>query len=174
MEPFFRQFTESDRAVLEEEGDQVTPLLIPPLGKHYLDVWAEEERSLMPFDGYNSRRNSVDSTKDITPSRNSVSSVPFELTEDNIDQDEVSCGPLTERIICSLISEEVDPKLVKQDDEPTSQPAIAQSHPRNYAELEERVKRELRYIGLLGNEEVATSLCAPYFFFFFFLEKDMY
>ncbi|KAF9382307.1 Transcriptional regulator [Podila verticillata] len=154
MEPFFRQFTEADRAVLEEEGDQVTPLLIPPLGKHYLDVWAEEERSLMPFDGYNSRRNSVDSTKDIIPSRNAVSSVPFELTEDNIDQDEVSCGPLTERIICSLISEEVDPKLVKQDDESASQPAITQSHPRNYAELEERVKRELRYIGLLGNEEI--------------------
>ncbi|KAG0335457.1 Transcriptional regulator [Podila horticola] len=153
MEPYFRQFTEADRAVLEEEGDQVTPLLIPPLGKHYLDVWAEEERSLMPFEGYNSRRNSVDSTKDILPSRNTVSNVPFELTEDNIDQDEISCGPLTERIICSLISEEVDPKLVKQDDEPASQPVV-QSHPRNYAELEERVKRELRYIGLLGNEEI--------------------
>ncbi|KAG0095503.1 Transcriptional regulator [Podila epicladia] len=153
MEPYFRQFTEADRAVLEEEGDQVTPLLIPPLGKHYLDVWAEEERSLMPFDGYNSRRNSVDSTKDILTSRNTVSSVPFELTEDNIDQDEVSCGPLTERIICSLISEEIDLKLVKQDDEPASQQTV-QSHPRNYAELEERVKRELRYIGLLGNEEI--------------------
>ncbi|KAF9421050.1 Transcriptional regulator [Podila epigama] len=152
MDPYFRHFTEADRAILEEEGDQITPLMIPPLGKHYLEVWAEEERSLMPFDGFNSRRNSVDSTKEVPPSRNIVSSTPFELTDENIDQDEVSCGPLTERIICSLIAEDVDSKLIKQDDEPG--PSGINSQPRNYAELEERVKRELRYIGLLGNEEI--------------------
>ncbi|KAI7816550.1 histone acetyltransferases subunit 3-domain-containing protein [Gamsiella multidivaricata] len=159
MEPYFRPFTESDRVVLEEEGDQVTPLLIPPLGKHYLDVWAEEDRALMPYDGYESRRSSVDLVKDSTPSRNTVYNQPFELTDENIDQDEVSCGPLTERILCSLISEDVvDSKELKQDDDPPPSPSPAQtgvqSTARNYAELEERIKRELRYIGLLGNEEI--------------------
>ncbi|KAF9189449.1 Transcriptional regulator [Haplosporangium sp. Z 767] len=158
MEPYFRPFTESDRTVLEEDGDQVTPLLIPPLGKHYLDAWAEEDRLLLPLDGFDSRRNSVDSNKDPTPSRNTVNSQPFELTDENIDQDEVSCGPLTERIICSLISEEVvDPKELNQDDDasaPSPSPAAPQSNARNYAELEERIKRELRYIGLLGNDEI--------------------
>ncbi|KAG0198748.1 Transcriptional regulator [Mortierella sp. GBA30] len=158
MDPYFRPFTESDRTVLEEEGDQVTPLLIPPLGKHYLDAWAEEDRSLIPFDGFESRRNSVDSTKDPTPSRNTVYNQPFELTDENIDQDEISCGPLTERIICSLISEEVvEAKEIKQDDESSGSstaPATVQASARNYAELEERIKRELRYIGLLGNEEI--------------------
>ncbi|KAF9939505.1 Transcriptional regulator [Mortierella antarctica] len=158
MEPYFRPFTESDRTVLEEEGDQVTPLLIPPLGKHYLDAWAEEDRSLIPFDGLESRRNSVDSIKDPAPSRNTVHNQPFELTDENIDQDEVSCGPLTERIISSLISEEVvDSSDMKQDDNlsaPSPSPAAVQSSARNYAELEERIKRELRYIGLLGNDEI--------------------
>ncbi|KAF9904360.1 Transcriptional regulator [Linnemannia zychae] len=160
MDPYFRPFTESDRSVLEEqpETDQVTPLMIPPLGRHYQEVWAEEDRSLLPFDGYESRRNSVDSIKDPTPSRNTVYNQPFELTDENIDQDEVSCGPLTERIICSLISEEVaDTKdFVKDEEAPRASPspAAAQSNARNYAELEERIKRELRYIGLLGNEEI--------------------
>ncbi|KAG0258488.1 Transcriptional regulator [Mortierella polycephala] len=158
MEPYFRPFTESDRTVLEEDGDQVTPLLIPPLGKHYLDAWTEEDRLLLPLDGFDSRRNSVDSNKDPTSSRNIVNSQPFELTDENIDQDEVSCGPLTERIICSLISEEVvDSKELKQDEDvsaPSPSPAALQSNARNYAELEERIKRELRYIGLLGNDEI--------------------
>ncbi|KAF9582172.1 Transcriptional regulator [Lunasporangiospora selenospora] len=157
MDPYFRLFTESDRLVLEEEGDQVTPLLIPPLGKHYLDVWAEEERTLLPFDGsYGSRRNSVDSTKEPSQSRNYVNNTPFELTDENIEQEDISCGPLTERIISSLILEDVvDPKELKTDeDQPDPAPIVHQSNPRNYAELEERIKRELRYIGLLGNEEI--------------------
>ncbi|KAG0280126.1 Transcriptional regulator [Linnemannia exigua] len=160
MDPYFRPFTESDRSVLEEqpEVDQVTPLMIPPLGRHYQEVWAEEDRSLLPFDGYESRRNSVDSIKEPTPSRNTVYSQPFELTDENIDQDEVSCGPLTERIICSLISEEVaEAKDFAQDDDICVFSlffAVAQSNARNYAELEERIKRELRYIGLLGNEDI--------------------
>ncbi|KAF8967994.1 Transcriptional regulator [Entomortierella lignicola] len=162
MDPYFRPFTEADRAVLEEERDNVTPLLIPPLGKHYLDAWTEEDRALLPFDGFESRRSSVDIVKDTAPSRNTVYNQPFELTDENIDQDEVSCGPLTERIICSLIAEEVvDPKEIKDDDEQveaeaslSTTPAASQSNARNYAELEERIKRELRYIGLLGNEEI--------------------
>ncbi|ORZ27009.1 histone acetyltransferases subunit 3-domain-containing protein [Lobosporangium transversale] len=161
MEPYFRPFTEADRTLLEEEGDQVTPLLIPPLGKHYLDVWAEEDRAHLPYDGFESRRSSVDMAKDIA-SRNTVYNQPFELTDENIDQDEVSCGPLTERIICSLIAEDlVDPKEVKQDDDqlfetasPTPAQPGSQSTAKNYADLEERIKRELRYIGLLGNEEI--------------------
>ncbi|KAF9429560.1 Transcriptional regulator [Entomortierella beljakovae] len=159
MDPFFRPFLESDRTVLEEDGDTVTPLLIPPLGRHYLDVWAEEDRALLPFDGFESRRSSVDLPKDPALSRNTVYNQPFELTEENIDQDEVSCGPLTERIICSLIAEDVvEPNEIKQDEEQetpsTSTETANQSNTRNYAELEERIKRELRYIGLLGNEEI--------------------
>ncbi|KAI8602357.1 histone acetyltransferases subunit 3-domain-containing protein [Dissophora ornata] len=160
MEPYFRPFTESDRVVLEEEGDQVTPLLIPPLGKHYLDAWAEEDRALMPYDGYESRRSSVDLVKDPTLSRNTVYNQPFELTDENIEQDEVSCGPLTERIICSLIAEDVvEPKELTQDDDqsalpPSPAPTVAQSNAKNYAELEERLKRELRFVGLLGSDEI--------------------
>ncbi|KAF9363426.1 Transcriptional regulator [Mortierella sp. NVP85] len=157
MEPYFRPFTESDRAILEEDNDQVTPLLIPPLGRHYLETWAEEDRALMPYDGYESRRSSVDLVKENAPSRNTVYNQPFELTDENIEQDEVSCGPLTERIICSLIAGEVaEAKELKQDDDQAAGPAASgvQPGPKNYAELEERMKRELRYVGILGNEEI--------------------
>ncbi|KAK3828845.1 MAG: histone acetyltransferases subunit 3-domain-containing protein [Benniella sp.] len=157
MEPYFRPFTESDRTILEEDNDQVTPLLIPPLGRHYLEAWAEEDRALMPYDGYESRRSSVDLVKENAPSRNTVHNQPFELTDENIEQDEVSCGPLTERIICSLIAGEVaEAKELKQDDDQAAGLAASgiQPGPKNYAELEERMKRELRYVGILGNEEI--------------------
>jgi len=162
MEPYFRPFTESDRTILEEDNDQVTPLLIPPLGRHYLESWAEEDRALMPYDGYESRRSSVDLVKENAPSRNMVCNQPFELTDENIEQDEVSCGPLTERIICSLIAGEVaEAKELKQDDDQAAGLAASgiQPGPKNYAELEERMKRELRYVGILGNEEVNNGDC---------------
>jgi hypothetical protein len=49
IEPYFRPFTEDDRAFLLERGDNVTPYLIPKLGKHYSKQWAEEDGGLVSF-----------------------------------------------------------------------------------------------------------------------------
>jgi transcriptional adapter 3 len=43
IKPYFRPFGEDDLAFLNERGDNVTPYLIPKLGKHYSLQWAEED-----------------------------------------------------------------------------------------------------------------------------------
>ncbi|RIA98503.1 histone acetyltransferases subunit 3-domain-containing protein [Glomus cerebriforme] len=41
VEPYVRDFK-------DEDGDDVNPYEIPKLGRHYVEVWAEEERNLLP------------------------------------------------------------------------------------------------------------------------------
>jgi transcriptional adapter 3 len=47
--PYFRPFTEADREFLLERGDDVTPYIIPKLGKHYTEQWAEEDARPVSF-----------------------------------------------------------------------------------------------------------------------------
>jgi transcriptional adapter 3 len=43
IKPYFLPFTEADGAFLLERGDSVTPYIVPKLGKHYSEQWAEED-----------------------------------------------------------------------------------------------------------------------------------
>jgi transcriptional adapter 3 len=47
--PYFRPFTEADREFLLERGDDVTPYIIPKLGKYYTEQWAEEDARPVSF-----------------------------------------------------------------------------------------------------------------------------
>ncbi|KAJ1974135.1 Transcriptional regulator, partial [Dimargaris verticillata] len=47
VDPYFRQITENDLKFLQEQGDMVTPFLTPTLGRHYTQVWAEEDREIL-------------------------------------------------------------------------------------------------------------------------------
>ncbi|RUP18760.1 histone acetyltransferases subunit 3-domain-containing protein, partial [Jimgerdemannia flammicorona] len=198
MEPYFRLLTEDDRVFLEEKGDNVKPYLIPPLGKNYLEVWAEEERSLIPtFDNPNSpsssssssRRNSIDNMASGNgnntlglPNRPKYLGPNEYLTDDHLSSDEIGCGPLTERILCSLVKEEVvDSREVAsraEDDDDEQETKVKRededaggvgkdrdgggktivemsTQPRQEVlEFEERLKRELRFIGLLGDDDI--------------------
>jgi hypothetical protein len=49
IEPYFRPFGEEDLAFLNERGDNVTPYIIPKLGKHYSLQWAEEDGAPVPY-----------------------------------------------------------------------------------------------------------------------------
>ncbi|KAJ1652987.1 Transcriptional regulator [Dispira simplex] len=46
VEPYFRPLNDSDIKFLQNDGDSLIPFLIPTLGKHYTQAWAEEDRDV--------------------------------------------------------------------------------------------------------------------------------
>lgn len=116
------------------------------------------------------------------------------LTDEHLSSDEIGCGPLTERILCSLVKEEVvDSREVapKTDDDDDDQEGKVKredeeaggngkdkdgggktivemsTQPRlEVVEFEERLKRELKFIGLLGDDDVSWLLLSLTFLFY--------
>ncbi|KAG2188326.1 hypothetical protein INT44_001079 [Umbelopsis vinacea] len=188
MEPYFRTFSESEREMLLEEGDNVKPYLIPPLGRYYLDTWAEEERMLVPsFDTSprHSRSPSVTSargtfdTNGLHMERARYLETPESFTDDHFGQYNLSCGSLTERLISCLLREnllspdeinghadtDADPIMEDDDDDMDTTEATNDQHTITAAEpslyppdriinFEDRLKRELRYAGLLVEDDI--------------------
>ncbi|KAH8556646.1 histone acetyltransferases subunit 3-domain-containing protein [Umbelopsis sp. PMI_123] len=186
MEPYFRTVSESERDMLMEEGDNVKPYLIPPLGRYYLDTWAEEERLLVPSfetSPRHSRSPSVTSargtfdTNGIQAERTRYLESPESFTEDHFGQYDLSCGSLTERLISCLLREnllsteemnghadtDADPSTEDDDIDTTEsindKPTVAAAEPTLYPperiiNFEDRLKRELRYSGLLVEDYI--------------------
>ncbi|KAJ1970282.1 Transcriptional regulator [Dispira parvispora] len=46
VEPYFRPLNDGDIKFLQNDGDSLTPFLTPTLGKHYTQVWSEEDRDV--------------------------------------------------------------------------------------------------------------------------------
>jgi hypothetical protein len=213
MEPYFRTLSESEREMLLEEvsieccslddklqqllitgpvqGDNVKPYLIPPLGRYYLDTWAEEERLLVPsFDTSprHSRSPSVTSargtfdTNGLHTERTRYMESPESFTDDHFGQYDLSCGSLTERLISCLLREnllspdeingheDTDADRNMEDDDAdmdateasNEQPTMTATEPTLYPperiiNFEDRLKRELRYAGLLVEDDVSSS-----------------
>lgn len=172
MESYFRNLTEQDREFLLQKSDQGKPYLIPPLGPYYLDTWAEEDQSV----GFMVSK----STSTPTPPPSSQPQLKYlkqPLTDQQLLKDDISCGTLTERLIASLVQENVldGEPLDQQDDEEeveendddividkkyNAKTVIQMSADPGHevVEFEERLKRELRYAGLFGDEDVSKLL----------------
>ncbi|KAK6338810.1 Transcriptional regulator [Orbilia brochopaga] len=94
IEPYFRQYNEEDLAFLRERGDRVSPYLIPPLGRPYKEVWAEEEGL-----AYESSTNGQEHV---------ALGKPEDLRDDNMNKNAVSLGPLLTRVMTGLVIENLD------------------------------------------------------------------
>ncbi|KAF3913889.1 hypothetical protein ABW21_db0204220 [Orbilia brochopaga] len=94
LEPYFRLFNEEDLAFLRERGDRVQPYLIPPLGRHYKEVWAEEDG--VPYESSNNGQEHVPLGK------------ADDLRDDNLNKNNVSLGPLLTRVMTGLVIENLD------------------------------------------------------------------
>ena len=168
-EPFLRPLTEEDVAFLRERGDRTTPFLAVPRGKRtYQDLWDEEDG--MNTDG-----------KD-RPSLTQPHGNLENLTDDMATSDQLSTGPLAARLLSLLKFEHrsedplangldpLDPDSSAMDFESfgldntaekappsatnISDPAASKSSQRlDYVQSEERIKAELRHLGLLGQDE---------------------
>ncbi|KAI7880414.1 hypothetical protein K492DRAFT_147147 [Lichtheimia hyalospora FSU 10163] len=196
MDYYFRQLTEDDRKFLLEKGDDVKPFLIPPLGQHYLETWANEEANVVPPNSTHTRGRSNSPAPnnripdpDISMTGNGASSssetLPPErvrylkqgeaMTDDYLLTDDLSCGSLTERLLSSLVLEDlVDVSEIKamaseeeeEDDDPMDTDSVssysggrtitelAPGPPDDIIDFEERLKRELRYAGLFTDDDI--------------------
>ncbi|ORX58751.1 hypothetical protein DM01DRAFT_1333370 [Hesseltinella vesiculosa] len=178
LDPYFRSVTEEDREFLLQKGDDVTPYLIPPLGPYYKDVWNEEDRGLpnsRPQSPAFSSHHDDSSHSNHPTDRLKYVNPDHSLTDDYLMTDDISSGTLAERLLSSLVAEDVgvtgddlasyvaashddlapDPEDVDMPQaggrtvvELSSQPPDA------VVDFEERLKRELRYAGLFADDEV--------------------
>ncbi|KAI5843887.1 histone acetyltransferases subunit 3-domain-containing protein [Morchella snyderi] len=155
IDPYFRPFSEEDLGFLRERGNRVTPYIMPTLGQHYSEVWAAEDGSYAsPAPASNKNPNVPKGSSDA-------------LTDDALEKEEISCGPLLSRIMAAMIPEEgtidpaPEPDTPTHDSAPsapsaTTMPEATQSGWKvptgksDYYTLEERLQKEMQYIGLLG------------------------
>ncbi|EXJ85667.1 transcriptional adapter 3 [Capronia coronata CBS 617.96] len=179
VEPYVRPLTEEDMAWLRERGDRVTPFLAIPRGKRsYQEIWAEEDGMVLVDNNneklpLNQPRGNFDSINDDNVSTDQVStgplasrllsllrfehrSPPSETTNgmndlnfmatdsnDTMDLDGLTNGqdnsekPLAP---AAAVAEQAGPK-------------VSSSQRLDYVQSEERIKGELRHLGLLGQDE---------------------
>jgi len=171
MEFYFAPFTENDLkyiAPLNPDSDE-SITHIPPLGRHYREIWAEEDNE--------------------DPER--FAEIASEISEDMDTYKPISCGDLTSRLLSALIEENVIPNTAElqkefpiikengsvadpaflsnlgaqpQKEVPPGEQGFPLETPPTYdysyhgmLTLEERIKLELRSIGLLDDEDLEIS-----------------
>lgn len=146
LDPFYRHFSEDDLVFLKEKDDELATYMIPPLGIFSENAWASEDVN--------------NAISDYPP----ISSVPYgspdQLTDEHLYTEEISCGPLLERLLSAILKEENIP-----DDEPKADenendtdmygpdwkiPGIKA----NYQTFEEKLKKELKYVGILDDDDI--------------------
>lgn len=117
IEPYFRLFNEEDEAFLRErvsalfrnpfnplkvvQGDRVQPFIMPALGRHYKKVWAEEDGS------------SYAAFERPSPSPNEPRGSPERLSDNQLEHEDISVGPLLARVLAGMIPEE-EPATVEE------------------------------------------------------------
>lgn len=155
VDPFFRAFTEEDLGWLRDKGDRLGPFIIPPLGTHYSELWNE-------------------STDETPPPKQEMTQRPRDcaesLTDDNLQADLISCGPITSRLLSAFIKEDDNSTNGEEVDPEKEKVPKLGGFKMDYVELEEKMTSELSFIGLLdatpidwnqtSDDEISASLRA--------------
>lgn len=179
IEPYFRPFSEEDLAFLRERGDRVSPFMIPKRGKrHYSEIWAEEEGSLPsePLQdpaALNQPRGTIENMNDSTGETDSLSIGPLASRllaamrpEHRVPQEDKPSGNGMSNGDISMNGDMSSESLGlfsidKLDEMPPASFMMESSadswkkasHPKlDYAQVDERLKQELKYIGILPEE----------------------
>ncbi|KJZ71622.1 hypothetical protein HIM_09016 [Hirsutella minnesotensis 3608] len=182
IDPYFRPFSEEDLAFLRERGDRTTPFVMPKRGKrHYSEVWAEEDGAMSVDSPQQNRdklppnqpRGSIENMNDGVGETDGLSIGPLASRLLQILRPE-NRGQLTDEKPNGLANGDIsfngDANSDEQanggnDDKLTRLPTATHMtesateawkkavHPRlEYAQVEERLKQELRHIGFLPQE----------------------
>ncbi|KAJ7765763.1 histone acetyltransferases subunit 3-domain-containing protein [Mycena metata] len=174
IEPYIRPIREEDVGFLEHTGDEVDPFVMPRLGRHYLDVWAEQDAALMgaslPPGAGTLRDAPPDAFAPPTPKWD-----PSTLMETDLVTEARGHGPLTERVLSALLpmTDATVWKGVKAAEDAMegrpggSAAAAARKEKMNVSDLEARIRDTMRYHGLLDlppdysekvDDPIATAL----------------
>ncbi|KAF8801409.1 hypothetical protein BYT27DRAFT_7198185 [Phlegmacium glaucopus] len=171
IEPFMRNIKEEDVGFLEYTGDEVEPYVMPKLGRHYLEVWEDQDMGLLP-------PLMLGEPPVAPPSAFSAPTPKWDsstLTEADLLTEDKGHGPLTERVISALlpIPDLAVWKGVKAaEDAMEGRPggsgaAAARRERLNVTDLEGRIRDTMRYHGLLNfvpdfservDDPIATAL----------------
>ncbi|KAJ7215306.1 histone acetyltransferases subunit 3-domain-containing protein [Mycena haematopus] len=174
IEPYLRPIREEDIGFLEHTGDEVEPYVMPRLGRHYLDVWAEQDAQLLGATlspGAGTLRDAPpDAFAPPTPKWD-----PSTLMESDLSTEARGHGPLTERVLSALLpmTDATVWKGVKAAEDAMegrpggSAAAAARKEKMNVSDLEARIRDTMRYHGLLDappdysekvDDPIATAL----------------
>ena len=164
IEPWLRPIKEEDIGFLQYTADEVEPFVMPKVGRHYSQVWADEDVAMygQPLPGTAAVRpiNAPSGPPQPLPKWE-----PSTLGEPDLLTEERGHGPLTERVVSALIPmhDATEWKGVKAAEEAmegrpgTNGAAAAAARDKlNVADLEERLKNVMRHHGLL--EEIVSPL----------------
>ena len=136
-----------------------------PLGKYYQERWEEEDLEASA------------NSREVTHYLSSLVPAPLararpeNLTEDSVGMENVYCGPLTERLMSALQFTNEEPmdsvlqggllsngKSVRRDVEMNDEDGAGKvKNELDAIKLEERIKAELRFIGIVPTEEVSSD-----------------
>ncbi|EGW34948.1 uncharacterized protein SPAPADRAFT_48011 [Spathaspora passalidarum NRRL Y-27907] len=176
IEPYFRPFSTEDIEFLRERNiippgfnkqdydADVTPFLIPKLGRFYADVWAEEDATL------SSKLNSPAFQQPQSDSYKPKGSIDV-ISDDVLYTEEISCGPLSSRLLSAILSTHEGTLQDEDPEQPNGERPASESlddeqiatqldstedykvttEVNDFQSIEERLKRELKYIGIFMN-----------------------
>lgn len=153
IEPYIRDVREDDLAMLNFKADTPDSYIIPQRGRHYTDIWDEEDgnptgsTSRYPIPSARHPPNGV-----IQPIPHTI---PTEMRDINLIQENRGLGALTERVVAAVIGgpdiAEVNKEAAEKKPEPEE--SSREGARVDVVELEEKVKKELRTVMLLGEHE---------------------
>lgn len=180
IDPYFRPFAEEDLTFLRERGDRVTPFVMPKRGKrHYSEIWAEEDGAMAvdtPQQGRdklsaNQPRGSIENMSDAVAETDALSLGPVTsrllqmLRPENRSspsEDKPTTNGTTNGDVSmngdangdeNANGDEKELPVATQMPDSNSEAWKKASHPKlEYAQVDERIKQELKYIGFLPQE----------------------
>lgn len=184
IESYFRHYLNEDLKFLNERNvippgfekqgydPDLTPFVIPKLGRFYADVWTEEDSTL------SSKLNTPGYQQSPSDSYLAKGSID-DLTEDRLYTEDISCGPLSNRLLSAILStreggisddedelskdstlktevkDENKPSIISEDEVATQlnseEDYKVVTEANDFQSVEERLKRELKYIGIFMN-----------------------
>ncbi|KAG5641148.1 hypothetical protein DXG03_005887 [Asterophora parasitica] len=172
IEQWMRNIREEDVGFLEHTGDEVEPFVMPKLGRHYLDVWEDQDAGLIPpvLVGLGGPEAPPADVSAPEPKWD-----PSTLLEADLITEQKGHGPLTERVISALLpapDQTVWKGVKAAEDAMEGRPggsgaAAARRERLNVSDLETRIRETMRFHGLLDavpdysekvDDPIATAL----------------
>lgn len=157
---YFKNYSDEDIKFLKETytmspalgknyDPQLQPFFIPKLGTLYTELWNQEE----PLSGVKLSTPLLVTSDNIMP-KGSLNG----LTDEVLETDQVSCGPLVSRLLSLLLPE--NPEGIKEEGVSGGDGSSTLFEEQgwnvnivelDYSDLEQRLRRELKYVGVYMN-----------------------
>lgn len=151
VEPYIRDIREDDLAMLNFKADTPESYVIPPRGRHYTEIWDEEDGNPPGT----TPRVPVPAMRQQTTNQPVVHCVPTDLRDPNLAEESRGLGPMTERVVAAVVAGSDLADAAKQD--AAGKPEPFEENPQaprvDVVDLEDKVKKELRGAMLLGEHE---------------------